>query len=300
MRSEQRNEQLTYDVLIIGGGPGGAIAALELARRKFRVVVLEKSPFPRFHIGESLVPHTYALLKDLGLADAVKKIPHLKKWGAEFGMGDTPFEQTSRFTFDTGYIPGGMTLNVERAAFDAMLLREAKEAGAEVRENAAVKRIVRLTDGDVCVRTDSGEEVAARYLIDASGQATVVARHLGTKQSLVEPCFQKVAHFAHFENVKRLAGEEEGHPAIVMCSEGWFWIINIDAKRTSVGLVMDVKTAKETGVPADRLLAWAVQRCPLVRERMRHATGPDRNEVVSNLSYKCRPYAGNGYYLVGD
>src|SRR5256884_9923608 len=149
MSTMENDTKTDYDVLIIGGGPGGAIAALELARRKFRVVVLEKTPFPRFHIGESLVPHTYALLKDLGLEDAVKKIPHLKKWGAEFGMGDTPFEQTSRFTFDTGYIPGGMTLNVERAAFDAMLLGEAREAGAEVRENTAVKRIVRLSDGDV-------------------------------------------------------------------------------------------------------------------------------------------------------
>src|SRR5439155_9862341 len=87
---------------------------------------------------------------------------------------------------------------------------------------------------------------------------------------------------------------------IVMCDEGWFWIINIDPKRTSVGLVMDAKAAKDTGVPADRLLAWAVQRCPLVRERMRHASGPDCNEVIGNFSYTCRPFAGEGYYLVGD
>ena len=291
-----------FDVVIIGGGPGGATAAIALARKGFRVVVLEKTPFPRFHIGESLVPHTYTLLKRLGLGEAVRKIPHLPKFGAEFAMGDAPDDATSKFTFDQAFIPGAETLNVERAGFDAMLMAEAKAAGATVREGAAagVKQVVRLSDGDVAVLTQGGEQVTGRYLIDASGQGTVVARHLGTKQPAGDRCFRKVAYFAHFENVRRLSGREEGHPAIAMCEEGWFWIIHIDENRTSVGMVLDAETAKETGVPADRMLAWGVARCPLVRDRMAGATGPDRNEVVANFSYRCRPYAGPGYYLVGD
>ena len=300
MHADQTNTEAPYDVVIIGGGPGGSVAALELARRKFRVVVLEKTRFPRFHIGESLVPHTYALLKQLGLEDAVKKVPHLRKWGAEFATGDCPADRTSRFTFDTGYIPGGMTLNVERAPFDEMLLREAKKAGAEVRQDTAVKKVLRLADGDVAVKAEDGDVVRARYLLDASGQGTVIARHLGTKRPLEEECFRKVAHFEHFENVKRLPGAEEGHPAIVTCEEGWFWIINIDERRTSVGLVMDADAARRTGVAPDRLLRWGMQRCPLVRERTADATGPERNQVIANFSYRCRPYAGEGHFLVGD
>jgi 2-polyprenyl-6-methoxyphenol hydroxylase-like FAD-dependent oxidoreductase len=136
--------------------------------------------------------------------------------------------------------------------------------------------------------------------MDCSGHGTIVGRHLGTRKTFDDPNLQKVAYFEHFDHVERPPGEATGHPCIVMCEEGWFWLIGLNETRTSVGFVTRPEFVKTLGVPADRLLAWAVARCPAVRHRMRDAVGPDTNRVLSDFSYRCRPYAGPGYFLVGD
>jgi len=184
-----------------------------------------------------------------------------------------------------------------------MLLDQAKLAGADVRQDAGVKQILSLSDGDVRAAWDGGE-IHARYLIDASGQSTVVGRHIGSRQTAREPHLRKTAFFNHFHNVWRAPGRQGGHPLIVMLDEGWFWMIPLDESRTSVGLVMDSDIAKrvqaETGLSADRMLNWGIARCPAVRKRMEEAELPETNRVLADFSYRCRPYAGPGYFLVGD
>jgi len=260
-------------------------------------VVLEKTTFPRFHIGESILPRNTTLLKELGLWEELLKLPHVPKYGAEFAMGDDSVSMC--FTFDQCLIPGPVVFNIERSLFDRMLMEQARAAGAEVRENTTVKEIRKLGENAVEVSIGS-ETIDGRMLLDCSGHGTLVGRHLGTRRNFTDPNLQKVAYFEHFDNVERLPGDASGHPSIIVTKEGWFWIIGLNETRTSVGFVTHPHFVKQLDVPPEKMLAWAIARCPVVRHRMRDSSGPMKNRILSDFSYTCEEFAGPGYFLVGD
>jgi flavin-dependent dehydrogenase len=286
-----------YDVLVLGGGPAGATAALALAREGRRVLLLERATFPRFHIGESFLPRNVVLLRELGLEEELRKLPQVEKRGAEFLLGHGE-DEGSLFWFTDHFTHSEtVSFNMARAPFDEMLLDAARRAGAEAHEGCAVREIRRLEDGRVEAVTDLGE-VSARYLVDASGQSTFLGKHLGLRK--VRPGHRKVACFGHFEGVTRRQGPEGGFIVIVMTDEGWFWLIPLDETKTSVGVVMDAAHVKRAGLPPEQMLSWAVERCPAVRQRMAAAVPVGGHEVLADFSYRCAPYAGPGYFLAGD
>ncbi len=283
----------------MGGGPTGSTAALLLARAGIDVLLIEKAAFPRFQIGESFLPYNLELIQELGLEASLKRKPHIRKIGAEFGMGGGL--DTTLYRFDIA-LSGKATnaFNIARADFDDMLLTEAIAAGARVMQPMTVRQINHLRDGDVSVTLGDGQVAQAKYLIDATGQATLLGKRMKWRTTLEDSHLRKVAYFSHFTHVKRLQGENEGMPTIAMCKEGWFWIIPLNDTVTSVGMVLEPQIARQIDLPADQMLKWGIERCPLVRDRMLQASIVESNHVRADFSYRCPPFADEGFFLAGD
>lgn len=288
--------QDSYHVVVVGGGPAGSTTAHILARAGIKVLVIERRYFPRFHIGESLLPRNMTLFRELGLEEKLLSLPHLEKHGAEIIFGHET-EPTFIFFNQSLNTKETFAVNLERGPFDKMLLEQAELAGAKIHFGTAAGSILHLKDGDVAL-VIGNRTIHAKYLVDASGQATFLGKHLGTRQVL--PNKKKVAYFGHFKKVFRNQGIKEGFPTIVMMKDGWFWIIPLDKVKTSIGLVMDQKDAAKTDIPSSKMLEWGISRCPVMRQRTSSAVFPNHFEVAADFSYRCQPYAGPGYFLVGD
>ena len=293
--------QKQSDALIIGGGPAGACTAIALARLGYTVDILEKEQFPRFHVGESLLPSVNAMLHDLGLSETLQKLPTITKRGAEIAAASEQ-DTGALLYFESGKKWGQTeTFNIERSVFDKALLDFAANQPNVRRHQAVnVQAIEKLSQGDCKLQTSAGP-MHAKIVLDCSGQATVLGKHLGIKKVIQN--HRKVAYTGHFNGVERLDGDAAGFITLVMANEGWFWSIPIDKERTSIGMVVD-KTASTTmrkqGVKSGQELAWAIERTPLLAKRTINATFPEITRSVSDFSYTCSPGAGDGYLMVGD
>jgi len=291
----------SWDVLIAGGGPAGAGAGLYAARKGLKVLIIDKDEHPRFHIGESMLPQTAWAWRKLGLEGRIQELPHMPKFGGSFALGHEM--ETEDFQFENSLVPGDpRSLNIERAPFDQVVLDAAVEAGATVLRRHRIRKIQHLEAGRVVlvISPPEGEDftVEGHHLLDASGQGTLVGHHLQTRRTL--PSFKRVAFYNHYTGIPHREGSKAGNPLIVMCEEGWFWLIAISPQKTSVGFVTNSRDAKRLPVAKDRALAYLLERCPLVHDLTRNAEAPEANMVAADFSYTCRPYAGPGYFLLGD
>jgi flavin-dependent dehydrogenase len=288
------------DVIVIGGGPAGSTLATLLARKNRSVTVFEKERFPRFHIGESLLPCSVPLFDALGVLPKLQTGRFLPKYAAEFVTADGSLRQ--RYVFADGMIPGTPSaFEVDRSEFDQVLLEHAAEAGARVEQETQVVRFeCDLARGvEVVVRGPDGAERThtAECLLDASGQAGLVPSRLGLRE--MEPALRNFSVFAHFEGAQRNAGVAEGDISIVLVNDGWWWVIPLAKNRTSVGLVGPAKALRGRK-PNEAFLHEGVANTPFVRDKLAGATRVGPVRAVSDWSYRSRELAGDRWLLVGD
>lgn len=291
-----------FDVVIAGGGPAGSVCAATLARRGLRVLVLEKTKFPRFHLGESLLPNSLPVLDAIGVLPEAKA-RFIFKYGARFHEDHGPKRRKDRFEFANawhGDPPLDHAFEVPRDEFDQMLLENARKQGADVREEETV---VRLEKGRVV--TKKGETFEARFVVDATGREAMTA-HTDKVTKKIEGLDQ-TALFGHFTDVPRPEGNLAGDIDIVLFPDpdptrpNWFWFIPFKDGRTSVGAVVSRAWIKERRGSVADMLAAAVAASPTATEMLASAklVWPE-HQATADFSYRVGSYVGDGFIRIGD
>src|SRR5436189_3674119 len=288
-----------YDVAIIGGGPAGSTAAGLLARAGRRVIVFEREKFPRFHIGESLLPFSMKAFTRLGLHEKFLRAGFMKKHGGEI-LGACS-EPGTKFYFKDGYrSQTDHAYQVTRSDFDKLLLDHAAECGAEVHEDTSVDRVqFSKDDVDLTVKSNgSYRAIRARYVIDAGGRTSVLGRQFKIKKTYDH--LQKLSIFAHYDGVWRAEGIDGTLTLLIRGIDRWFWIIPLTAERTSIGIVLDSETFRKSKLSAENFLDQALAEQPIIAKRMTNARRASEVYVEADFSYRSAKLYGDRWLLAGD
>ncbi|HWL87090.1 MAG TPA: NAD(P)/FAD-dependent oxidoreductase, partial [Polyangiaceae bacterium] len=293
---------MIFDVIIAGGGPGGSICAARLAQLGRRVLVLEKVHFPRFHLGESLLPQSMPILESIGVLGEMRERFLLKR-GATFHQSVTG--KAVRYDFSEAFDKSiTFAFEVPRDEFDHLLLRRAAALGAEIREGWTVSRII-FDEGravGVEARDPQGTThvLSAHFVVDATGRDALQAH--ATRSTIKVPHLDKTALFTHFRGTYRDSGDREGDIQLVLCPAGWFWFIPFKDGRTSVGAVVSsawLKT-RTPGETLDDLYRRAVAGSDVATRMLAGAEQLFPAGATADFSFRVQNLAGHGWLAVGD
>ncbi len=289
-----------YDVIIIGGGPGGSTAAAYLAQDGLSVLLIEKETFPRYHIGESLTGMAAEIIHDFDLADEMEARQFPPKGGVKvIGNG-----AKSEF-----FVPVLQpTWQVRRDEFDTILMENATRLGAQV-QLGEVKEILQENGRVVGVRylpkgnaNGDTKDVFAKFTVDASGRAAVMSRAgIAGKVTYYNEFSRQAAVFTQFKGALRDPGDM-GDNTFIFYSEKyhWSWFIPLSPDVVSIGVVIPTKKLKELG-GAEAAMAWGLENInPDLARRIETAEQVEEVRAITNYSYSVDPFVGEGWLAVGD
>jgi halogenation protein CepH len=297
-----------FDVIVVGGGPGGATASSLIAMQRNRVLLLERDHFPRHQIGESLLPATvHGICGLLGLADELAAAGFPKKRGGTFRWGKSPEPWTFKFA-ENSDARGGYAYQVERSKFDKMLLDNARRKGVDVREGCQVQEILFKDDRAVGVRFldehGSPRIAHARFIIDAGGNQSVQYNpYVGER--VYSKFFQNMALYAYFENGARLPPPNQGNILCCAFKDGWFWYIPLSPSLTSVGAVASRESMKDLEDGHEATFNYFLEACPLIKTYLSGAKRVTEGQygkfrIRKDYSYCNTKFWRPGLSLIGD
>ena len=297
------NGEDSWDVLIIGGGPAGCSAAAILAEAGRRVLVLERERFPRYKVGESLIPFTWYPLRRLGLVDRMRQSHFVRKYSVQFvapgGKASQPFYFSTRYDENVS-----QTWQVLRSEFDEMLMENARRKGARIRQGTRVRSLVGREDATRGVRVEgpdgTEEEILAPITLDCSGKEAFAAIRKHWRRR--DPRLNKVAVWTYYRGALRDEGIDAGATTVAFVPEkGWFWYIPQHDDMVSVGVVAEWKYLSRDGLrDPGGIFRREIGRNKWIEEHLAPGVQVGDHFITSEYTFRSEYCAQEGLLLVGD